>query len=248
MSLEGKIALVTGGCGGLGRATAEKLIAAGARVVITDIDDSRGEHAAQAIGATFIQQDVSNEAAWQRVCAHDALTNGLDVLVNNAAILRADNIEQETLANFERVMAVNCSSVFLGIKTCLPLMKGRGASIVNISSSSALMGYPQFCAYTAAKSAVRSLTMSTAVYAKQQGLNVRCNSIHPDGIMTPMVMNIEGTPPSLTETQAMHAATFSCPPDAIADVVLFLASDASRHMNGAALSVDNTSTVHPPYL
>lgn len=248
MPLDGKCALVTGGCGGLGRVIAEKFIAAGARVVITDIDDSAGQRVSKAIGAIFIQHDVSSEEAWQQVCAHDVLSGGLDILVNNAAILRADNIEDETLANFERVMEVNCNSVFLGIKTCLPLMKGRGASIVNISSSSALMGYPQFCAYTAAKSAVRSLTMSTAVYAKQQGLGVRCNSIHPDGIITPMVMNIEGTPPALTEAQSKHAATFSCAPDAIADVVLFLASDASRHMNGAALSVDNTSTVHPPYL
>ncbi len=248
MSLEGKCALVTGGCGGLGRVTAEKLIAAGARVVITDTDDVNGQSVADEIAALFIQQDVSSESDWQRVCAHEFFEDGLDILVNNAAILRADNIEQETLENFERVMAVNCSSIFLAIHHCLPLMKGRGASIINISSSSALMGYPQFCAYTASKAAVRSLTMSTAVHAKQQGLNVRCNSIHPDGILTPMVMNIEGRPPSLTENQAMHAASFSCEPGAVADVVLFLASDASRHVNGAALSVDNTSTIYPPYL
>lgn len=248
MSLKGKCALVTGGCGGLGYVTAQKLTAAGARVVITDIDDVKGPRVAEEIAALFIQQDVSNEADWQRVCTHAFFEDGLDILVNNAAILRADNIEQETLENFERVMSVNCSSVFLGIKYCLPLMQGRGASIINISSSSALMGYPQFCAYTASKAAVRSLTMSTAVHAKQQGLKVRCNSIHPDGILTPMVMNIEGQPPALTETQAMHAASFSCEPDAVADVVLFLASDASRHVNGAALSVDNTSTIYPPYL
>jgi len=145
-------------------------------------------------------------------------------------------------------MAVNCHSVFLGIQSCLPLMKGRDASIINISSSSALMGFPQFCAYTASKAAVRSLTMSTAVHCKQQGYGVRCNSVHPDGIATPMVMNIEGTPVEMTGEQATHAGSFATTPDAIADVVLFLASPDSRQINGAALCADNTSTIYPPYL
>ena len=247
MQLDKKLALVTGGVGGLGKAIARKFIAEGAKVVITDIDDAEGNAYAQEIGATFIHHDVSLEDDWLRVSQQLEALGGLDILVNNAAILRADNIESETLDGFRRIMAVNCDSVFLGIKHCLPLMKHRNSSIINISSSSAMMGYPQFCAYTASKSAVRSLTMSTAVYSKQQGLGVRCNSIHPDGIVTPMVMNIAGTPPEFSDEQARHAASFACLPEAIADVVLFLASSASRHMNGAALSVDNTSTIHPPY-
>jgi len=199
VELNGKIALITGGCGGLGQATARKLISSGATVVITDLDEDQGAASAQALGCEFLRQDVSRESDWLRVTEYLLQQHqGLDVLVNNAAILRADNIENETLENFNRVMAVNCQSVFLGIKYCLPLMKGRNSSIVNISSSSALMGFPQFAAYTASKSAVRSLTMSTAVHCKQEGYGVRCNSVHPDGIATPMVMNIEGTPVAMT--------------------------------------------------
>ena len=249
MELNGKIALITGGCGGLGQATARKLVSSGATVVITDLDEDQGAASAQALGCEFLRQDVSRESDWLRVTEYLLQQHqGLDVLVNNAAILRADNIENETLENFNRVMAVNCQSVFLGIKYCLPLMKGRNSSIVNISSSSALMGFPQFAAYTASKSAVRSLTMSTAVHCKQEGYGVRCNSVHPDGIATPMVMNIEGTPVAMTQEKAMHAASFAAAPEAIADVVLFLASDASRQINGAALNADNTSTIYPPYL
>ena len=249
MSLEGKIAVVTGGCGGLGQSIASKLIAQGAVVVITDLDDTRGNAVAEELGCRFFKADVSQADDWAAlVDMLNADYQGLDILVNNAAILRADNIEDETLENFNRVMSVNCNSVFIGTQACLPLMKGRDASIVNISSSSSLMGFPQFCAYTASKSAVRSLTMSTAVHCKQQGYKVRCNSVHPDGIFTPMVMDIPGTPVQLPQDKAMLAASFGSPPDAIADVVLFLASDASRQINGAAISADNTSTIYPPYL
>lgn len=249
MTLQGKLAVVTGGCGGLGRATVEKLIAAGARVVITDLDESAGNALANALDCQFFRQDVSSESDWQALAEFLSSTwGGLDVLVNNAAILRADNIEDETLENFNRVMSINTNSVFLGTKYCLPLMKGRNASIVNISSSSALMGHPQFCAYTASKAAVRSLTQSTAVHARKQGYAVRCNSIHPDGIVTPMVMSIPGTPPVFSEEQQRNAASFTAMPEAIADVVVFLASDASRHVNGAQISVDNTATITPPYI
>lgn len=90
--------------------------------------------------------------------------------------------------------------------------------------------------------------MSTAVLAKQQQWPVRCNSVHPDGIATPMVMDIPGSPVQLSPEQAAHAASFGCLPDAVADVIVFLASEESRHINGAAIAVDNTSTIHAPYL
>lgn len=249
MSLQNKTAVVTGGCGGLGRVTASKLIAEGARVVITDLDDEAGEAVAAEIGCQFIRQDVSQAPDWVRLLDHlRASGGGLQILVNNAAILRAATIEEETLGNFNRVMAVNCGSVFLGISHCLQLMSETGGSIINISSSSALMGFPQFCAYTASKAAVMSLTMSTAVHAKKEGYGVRCNSIHPDGILTPMMIDIDGSAVTMTDSQARHAASFACEPEAVADVVVFLASEASRHINGAALTVDNTSTIYPPYL
>jgi 3(or 17)beta-hydroxysteroid dehydrogenase len=246
--LAGRVALVTGGCGGLGQATAQRLTRDGATVVISDLDAGLGAEIADTLGVHFVQQDVSSEAAWRGVTA--ALSEqyeGLDILVNNAAILRADNIESETLEQFQRVMAVNCESVFLGIQHCLPLMSRPGAAIINVCSSSAEMGYPQFCAYTASKAAVRSLTMSTAIYLKQQGRAIRCNSVHPDGIITPMVMDIAGEPPVMSREMSMQAASFACEPAAVADVIGFLASDEARHINGAAIRVDNTSTIHPPY-
>ncbi len=246
--LDNKLAIITGGSGGLGKAIAEKCIAAGAQVVITDIDDERGQQVAEALGCRFFRQDVSAEADWLALKAYLEPLGPPHILVNNAAVLRADNIEQETLANFQSVMAINCQSVFLAIHHLLPVMTEQGGSIINVSSSSAFMGYPHFCAYTASKSAVRSLTMSTAVHAKQQGYPIRCNSVHPDGMLTPMVMDIPGNPPQLTPEKGAHAASFACQPDAVADVVVFLASDASRHVNGAALSVDNTATIYPPHI
>jgi 3(or 17)beta-hydroxysteroid dehydrogenase len=246
--LAGRVALVTGGCGGLGQVTAQRLKRDGATVVISDLDGEQGAEIADTLGVHFVQQDVSSETGWRGVT--DALSEryeGLDILVNNAAILRADNIESETLEQFQRVMAVNCESVFLGIQHCLPLMSRPGAAIINVCSSSAERGYPQFCAYTASKAAVRSLTMSTAIYLKQQGRAVRCNSVHPDGIITPMVMDIAGEPPVMSREMSMQAASFACEPAAVADVIGFLASDEARHINGAAIRVDNTSTIHPPY-
>ena len=247
-SLAGRIALVTGGCGGLGQATAQRLKRDGATVIISDLDAAGGRSIADELGVQFLAQDVSDVAAWQATVEQIAAEHGaLDILVNNAAILRADNIESETLEQFQRVMAVNCESVFLGIQHCLPLMSRTGAAIINVCSSSAEMGYPQFVAYTASKAAVRSLTMSTAVYLKQQGRAVRCNSVHPDGIITPMVMNIEGEPPVMSREMGMQAASFACEPQAVADVIAFLASDDARHINGAGIRVDNTSTIHAPY-
>ena len=247
-SLAGRIALVTGGCGGLGQATAQRLKRDGATVIISDLDAAQGRSIADELGVQFLAQDVSDVAAWQATVEQIAAEHGaLDILVNNAAILRADNIESETLEQFQRVMAVNCESVFLGIQHCLPLMSRTGAAIINVCSSSAEMGYPQFVAYTASKAAVRSLTMSTAVYLKQQGRAVRCNSVHPDGIITPMVMNIEGEPPVMSREMGMQAASFACEPEAVADVIAFLASDDARHINGAGIRVDNTSTIHAPY-
>ena len=247
-ALAGRVALVTGGCGGLGQATARRLQRDGATVIISDLDAAQGQSIADELGVQFLAQDVSDVAAWQAAvqqitAEHDAL----DILVNNAAILRADNIESETLEQFQRVMAVNCESVFLGMQHCLPLMSRPCAAIINVCSSSAERGYPQFCAYTASKAAVRSLTMSTAVYLKQQGRAVRCNSVHPDGIITPMVMNIEGEPPEMSREMGTQAASFACEPEAVADVIAFLASDDARHINGAGIRVDNTSTIHAPY-
>lgn len=250
LRVKDKIAVVTGGSRGVGRCISERLIKEGAKVIITDINAEAGEATASEIGASFFKQDVSQEADWQAL--KDLLQEqhgGLDILINNAAILRTASPEAEDLAGWQQVMRINSDSVFLAINTMLPLMAASGGgSIINMSSSSALIGMPHFAAYGASKAAVRGITLSTAVYCKQAMNGVRCNTVHPDGINTPMVQEIAADLPPMDETAAMRAIPFLCEPEDIANTLLFLASDESRHINGAAICVDNSATIHPPHM
>jgi 3(or 17)beta-hydroxysteroid dehydrogenase len=248
--VEGKVAVVTGGSRGVGRAVAKRLVQEGASVIITDINAEAGETTAAEIGARFVPQDVANEKDWQQL---RELLEGefgkLHILINNAAMLRSANPVEETLVGWQQMMRVNADSVFLGINTLLPLLAASGGgSIINMSSSSALMGMPHFAAYGAAKAAVRGITMSTAVYCKQAMNGVRCNTVHPDGINTPMIQDVASDLPPADEQSAMRAVPFMCEPEDIANTLLFLASDESRHINGAAICVDNSATIHPPHM
>lgn len=248
MRLEGKVALLTGAARGVGLAVARRFVQEGARVIMTDVNEQQLNEAAAAIGAESYVLDVASESAWQSMAEHIKSQYGaLDVLFNNAAILQAATIETLSLDEWRRVMTVNAESVFLGTKYSLDLLAVNGGSIINMSSSSALMGMPEFCAYTASKSAVRSLTMSTAVLCKTKANGVRCNSIHPDGINTDMVKEIAPKLAAEAPRDYSRSVPFVCQPEDVANLVLFLASDESRHVNGAALSIDNTSTIHPPY-
>jgi len=248
----GKVAIVTGASRGVGRADAEVLSREGATVIMTDINAEAGEQAAAEIGgnARFVKQDVSDEAGWQVLI--DTVEKGygrLDILVNNAAILQLADVKSETLEGWRRVQAINTESVFLAIKYALPLMeKSGGGSIINMSSSSALVGMPHFAAYTASKAAVRGLTQSVAVQCHKAGNKVRCNTIHPDGIATPMVMEIAEQRPIMDPAKAEVAASYTCTAEDVAQTVLFLASDESRNINGAAITLDNSATITPPYL
>jgi len=248
MRIHNKVALVTGAARGVGLAVAKRFAQEGATVIMTDINQAQLLDAARGVSDYAFAMDVSDEGAWrERVAMILDTFGGLDILFNNAAILRAGTIDQINLAQWREMMAVNADSIFIGIQQCLPLMEQRGASIINMSSSSALMGMPEFCAYTAAKSAVRSLTMSTAVLCKQRANGVRCNSIHPDGINTDMVREIAAELPRDGSKDYSRSVPFVCQPEDVANLALFLASDESRHINGAALNIDNTSTIHPPY-
>ena len=250
----GKVAIVTGASRGVGRADAELLAAEGATVIMTDINAEAGEQAAAEIGGKvrFVKQDVSAEADWQSLIEMvEKEHGGLDILVNNAAILQFGDVTGETYEGWKRVQTINSDSVFLGIHYALPLMaKSGGGSIVNMSSSSALIGMPQFAAYSASKAAVRGLTQSVAVYCHQMGNKVRCNTIHPDGIATPMTMEIVEKNPVLVSDPAKSAVagSYTCLPEDVAQTVLFLASDESRNINGAAITLDNSSTITPPYI
>ncbi len=253
--VQGKVAIVTGASRGVGLADVTLLLREGAQVIMTDINAEAGAQAAQTLGAgaRFVAQDVSKEESWQSLAQLVEREYGrLDILVNNAAILRMADIKSETLEGWRTVQAVNSESIFLAIKYCLPLMeRSGGGSIVNMSSSSALVGMPTFPAYSSSKAAVRGLTQSVAVYCSQAGNGVRCNSVHPDSIATPMVAELVakmglGTQ-LVDDAKAQIGAKYVCSPEDVANTVLFLASDESRHMNGAAIRLDGGATITPPY-
>lgn len=244
---EVRVAVVTGGLGGLGQVVSRLLAERGFIVYATDIRPP--EQPIEQPGVTFWQQDVAQEADWVALSSHIESTHGaLHVLVNNAAILMAYHIEDQPADEFDLLTQVNLKSVFLGTKHMLPLLVASGqGSIINMSSSSALVGFPHFAAYGATKAAVRNLTMSTAIHCVEQDYPVRCNSVHPDGILTPMIANVRGKMAPLPEHVGPKMAKYACQPEDVADVIVFLCSNASRHMNGAELRVDGGATVQSPY-
>ena len=243
-----RVVLITGAAGGLGQASVKRFVSSDHIVIGTDI---RLREDLFAHGQVIYQEaDITSEADWTRVIEMIKSEIGrLDALINNAAILMAYTLEQNSLDDFRRIMDVNVSSVFLGMKMSLPLLKESSqGSIVNLSSSSAVAGYPHFAAYGATKAAVRNLTMSTAALCQTQDYGVRCNSVHPDGILTDMISTMKGDFPEMDPAKAERAFKFACEPEAIADVVHFLTTDEARHINGAEIRVDNASTVQMPYL
>jgi 3(or 17)beta-hydroxysteroid dehydrogenase len=249
--VEEKVAIVTGAASGIGRGTAQVLASEGARVVITDVNEALGDEAAKAIGgdALFLRHDVSDEASWQSVIAATLDRFGrLDVLVNNAGIIEVADIETTTAEQLRRVLAVNAEGVFFGCKHAIPAMRaGGGGSIVNISSTAGLVGTPPFAAYSASKGAVRVLTKTVAAHCREKGDAIRCNSIHPGGIDTPLVRAISRRPEEsgisdVEELAAPGRAIGYGQPEDIGHLVLYLASDESRFMTGAELAIDGGLT------
>ena len=249
----GKVALVTGAASGLGKADAWRLAEEGAAVILTDIDNA-GEKLAkeisQATGSRtrFFHHDVSDEGRWKEVVAAvEKEFGGLDVLVNNAGIAIVATPEDTTLDQFRLTNAIMSEGVFLGCKAVIPVMKRRGGgSIINMCSIASHLGYPVYFAYSAAKGAVRSMTKSIAVHCQMNGYNIRCNSIHPAAIDTPMVhnsfaqMGLEMPDP---DQKSPAAPTGIGRPVDVANLVLYLASDESRFMNGAEIMLDNALSV-----
>ncbi len=257
--VDGKVALVTGGGSGIGAASARLLAEAGARVVVTDVNEEGVAEVVADIESTDgralgLTQDVTIEAEWERVMAATRSEFGrLDVLVNNAGISGAgkDNIETETLDEFRAVMNVNIDGVFLGCQKAIALMKETGGgSIVNVSSIYGLVGGGG-PAYHSSKGAVRLLTKSVAVYCGNQGYQIRANSVHPGFIWTPMLaaaldrrlpdenMTEEGMKAMLAERHPIGRTGEAIE---IARGILFLASDDSSFMTGAELVIDGGYT------
>lgn len=244
--LAGKICIVTGGARGIGRAIAGRMAAEGGKVVLTDIDREAGQAAAAAIGCTFEPLDVREEADWARLAA---LVPRAEVVVNNAGITGFENgpvahdPEHATLEDWRAVHRVNLDGTFLGCRYAIGAMKAAGTgSIVNISSRSGLVGIPAAAAYASSKAAVRNHTKSVALYCAQQGWAIRCNSIHPAAILTPMWEAILGTG---EDREARMAAFVADTPlrrfgtvEEVAAVAVMLASDEAGYVTGAEFNID----------
>ena len=245
--VSGKVAIVTGGASGVGKDDAILLVKEGAKVVLTDLNEKDGNAVAAQIGenALFVKHDISSEDGWKEVIARtEEKFGGVDILVNNAAILIGGTIEDTTLENWQKIQRVNSDGYFLGCKYGYAAMKKRGGgSIVNMSSMAGIGGVSSFCAYSASKGAVAALTRSIAAYSRFHQIPIRCNSIHPDGIKTPMVFNLPRDPkkpPTVREgNDAKRLMARFCEPTDIANLVLFLASDESRFINGSEYRIDN---------
>lgn len=250
--VEGKVAIVTGAASGMGRADALKLAAEGAKVVVTDLNEADGKAVAQQIGdnAIFLPLNVADEDNWRGVVATTVETFGrLDILVNNAGMMIMGNVLDTSLEDWRKVNAVNSDGVFLGCKHAIPAMAASGGgSIVNMSSVAAISGQSFVAAYTASKGAVRALTKSVAMFCKEQKNGVRCNSVHPDGVKTPMVVKVATGKDTATQEEIDELGKYGnmCEPEDVANLVLFLASDESRFITGAEMLIDNASTITPP--
>lgn len=246
--LDGKVALITGAAQGQGATEAELFAREGASVVVADIQDRQGCDVAakiKAIGgqASYVHLDVTSEQAWRMGVEHaEAAYGKLDVLVNNAGLAIRRFIEEMTVEEWDRVMSVNVTGVFLGTKYSLPAMRrAGGGSIVNISSVSGLVGYAgRDSAYIASKGAVRLFTKATAMQHASEG--IRCNSVHPGPIATEFIRELTGDPDALKKRlERLPLGRLGTPED-VAFGVLYLASDESSWVTGSELVIDGGTT------
>ncbi|MDL2354511.1 MAG: SDR family oxidoreductase [Pseudomonadota bacterium] len=240
--VEGKVVLITGAASGVGKENALLLAREGAKVVLTDVNVEGVQAVAREIGgaALALRHDIASEDDWHTVMAATLKQFGrFDVLVNNAAILAMGTIEETTLDAWQKMHRINADGYFLGCKFAVAALKEQGGTIINMSSLAALSGLAHFCAYSASKGSVTALTRSVAAHCKQRGYKIRCNSVHPDGILTPMITSLMANiDPANITTQGDPMARMCLPQD-IANLVLFLASDESRYINGSELCIDN---------
>jgi NAD(P)-dependent dehydrogenase (short-subunit alcohol dehydrogenase family) len=249
--LEDKVALVTGAARGIGAGIARAFAEEGARVWITDIDEAGGNAIAEELGDghKFARLDVSSENDWAVVDQLVAEEGKLDILVNNAGITgfeegpAAHDPEHVSLDEWHRVHRVNLDGTFLGCRAAIRAMRPRGTgSIINISSRSGLVGIPGAAAYASSKAAIRNHSKTVALWCAQQGTQIRCNSVHPAAILTPMWDAMIGEGP---EREAKMAALVKDTPlrrfgavEEVAWLVVFLASDEAPYITGSEFDID----------
>lgn len=250
--LKNKIALITGAGRGIGKETARLFAKEGAHVIVSDVDDDAGQKVVDELGkqAEYMHLDVSKEESWQSILETIKEKHGkLDILFNNAGIIGfgesfgPQDPEHASLQSWHEVHAVNLDGVFLGCKYGMQLMKKHGGSIINMSSRSGIVGIPGAAAYASSKAAIRNHTKTVALYCAQEGYKIRCNSLHPAAIITPMWDPMFGN----TEEQkaaVMKAIEAGIPmgkmgkPLDVAYAALYLASDESAYLTGIELTID----------
>jgi NAD(P)-dependent dehydrogenase (short-subunit alcohol dehydrogenase family) len=245
--VKGKVAIVTGAARGLGKAQALLLAREGAKVVITDIDETQGKKAAEEIGqeggeAIFIKHDVRSEQDWKGVIEKTLSEfSKLDVLVNNAGVILFKNIKETTLEEWRWVISVNLDGVFLGTKYAMEAMKkSGGGAIVNLSSTAGIVGTLDTSSYHASKGGVRIFTKAAALECSKAGYdyNIRVNSVHPGVIKTEMTKDLLEDEASRKEVTGWHPIGHVGEPEDIAYGVLYLASDESKFVTGTELVID----------
>ena len=248
--VSGKVALVTGAASGIGKAAAILLAQEGAFVVATDIDGTQGKLLTEQPAVTYLHQDVGSETDWKNTIQHIIKQFGrLDILVNNAGIIGlgenfgSQDPEHCSLEDWRHVHAINLGSVFLGCKYAIAAMKETGGgSIINLSSRSGMVGVPGLAPYASSKAAIRNHTKTVALYCAQNNYNIRCNSLHPAAILTPMWELMLGQGEA-REAAIRHVAAdiplkrMGAPED-VAQAILYLASDESSYMTGSEITLD----------